>query len=294
MLNLIQIFFATGYFVYICPVFNLNNKKDMKKIVVSLCMIAAVAALSSCASTKKAVSLSVLGGEWDIIEINGAVVVPAPGQEFPYIGFDTNTGRVYGNSGCNRLMGTFDIHSKPGKLELGQMASTRMMCPDMTVEKNVLAALAQVKKFKRLDDSQIALCGKSLKRPVAVLRKRVSNTNNVSAASLEGRWVITEAMGMAIPEGMEKTPFLEFDTKAQRMHGNAGCNIINGGYKTDEKNAASISFSQVISTMMACPDMKIEQTILQALNSVKSLGLLEDGNIGFYDAENTLVLVLKK
>ena len=37
----------------------------MKKVFVSLCMTAAVAALSSCASTKNAASLSVLGGEWN-------------------------------------------------------------------------------------------------------------------------------------------------------------------------------------------------------------------------------------
>lgn len=263
----------------------------MKKVFVSLCMTAAVAALSSCASTKNAASLSVLGGEWNIIEINGAVVVPAPGQAFPYIGFDTNTGKVYGNAGCNRLMGTFDTQAKPGRLELSQVGSTRMMCPDMTVEKNVLAALAQVKKFKKLNDNQLALCGKSLKRPIVVLQQRMPE---VDITALEGHWAIVEAMGQAIPEGMEKAPFLEFDTKAQRMHGNAGCNIVNGGYKIDEANAASISFPQVISTMMACPDMKVEQNILQALNSTKSFGKLASGNIGFYDAEGTLVLVMKK
>ena len=166
-----------------------------------------------------------------------------------------------------------------------------MMCPDMTVEKNVLAALAQVKKFKKLNDNQLALCGKSLKRPIVVLQQRMPEVN---ITALEGHWTIVEAMGLAIPEGMEKTPFLEFDTTNRRLHGNAGCNIINGGYETDEANAASISFPQVASTMMACPDMQVEQHVLQALNSVKSFGKLESGNIGFYDAENVLVLVLKK
>ncbi len=263
----------------------------MKKIFVSLCMTATVAALSSCASTKNAASLSALEGEWNIIEINGSVVVPAPGQSFPYIGFDTNTGKVYGNSGCNRLMGTFDTQAKPGHLKLGQMGSTRMMCPDMTVEKNVLAALAQVKKFKKLNDNQIALCSNSLKRPTVVLQQRAPE---ITLEALAGRWIITEAMGQAIPEDMEKSPFLEFDIQAQRLHGNAGCNIINGGYETDEANAAAISFPQVISTMMACPDMQVEQNVLQALNLTKSFKKLENDYIGFYDAESTLVLVLKK
>lgn len=250
-----------------------------------------LAALSSCASTKQAASTSALIGEWDIIEINGMAVVPAPGQTFPYVGFDATSGKVYGNSGCNRLMGTFNTAAKPGRLELGPMGSTRMMCPDMANEKNVLAALAQVKKFKRLGDNQIALCAKSLKRPILVLQKRAPQ---MSVADLQGRWKIVEAGGEPIPEGMENAPFLEFDTQEGRLHGNAGCNVINGGYETDESNATALSFPNVISTMMACPNMKVEQAVLQALNSVKSFGRLEDGHIGFYDESGSLVLKLLK
>ena len=93
----------------------------MKKVFVSLCMAATVAGLSSCASTKNAATLSSLSGEWNIIEINGSAVVPAPNQEFPFIGFDTKTGQVYGNSGCNRLMGSFDVNAKPGQIDLGAL-----------------------------------------------------------------------------------------------------------------------------------------------------------------------------
>ena len=61
----------------------------MKKVFVSLCMASVLMGLSSCASTKNAATLSSISGEWNIIEVNGTAVVPAPGQEFPYIGFDT-------------------------------------------------------------------------------------------------------------------------------------------------------------------------------------------------------------
>lgn len=91
----------------------------MKKVFVSLCMAATLMGLSSCASTKNAATLSSLSGEWNIIEINGSAVVPAPNQEFPFIGFDTKTGKVYGNSGCNRLMGSFDVNAKPGQIGPG-------------------------------------------------------------------------------------------------------------------------------------------------------------------------------
>ena len=122
----------------------------MKKVLVSLCMAGALVALSSCRSSKDAATLSSINGEWNIIEINGAAVVPAPNQEFPFIGFDTNTGKVFGNSGCNRMMGSFDVNAKPGTIDLGAMASTRMDCPDMEVEGRVMKALNEVKSFGKL------------------------------------------------------------------------------------------------------------------------------------------------
>lgn len=263
----------------------------MKKICVYLSMVAVVAAMSSCASTKNLAQVSDLGGEWNIIEINGTAVVPAPGQSFPYVAFETNTGRVYGNSGCNRLMGSFDTNAKPGELTLGQVGSTRMMCPDMTLEKNVLSALSQVKKYTKLVDGQLALCGKSLKRPILVLKPRKPD---VSVTDLGGRWKITQAGGEAIPDGMEKQPFLELNVAEKKVHGNAGCNVINGAFVTDENNASAISFPNLISTLMACPDMEVEGRVTKALFEVKTFARLAEGGIGFYNAAGELILVLVK
>ena len=175
----------------------------MKKVFVSLCMASVLMGLSSCASTKNAATLSSISGEWNIIEVNGTAVVPAPGQEFPYIGFDTKTGKVFGNSGCNRMMGSFDVNAKPGTIDLGALASTRMACPDMTVENNVLSALNKVKKYKKLGKENIALCGAS-NRPIVVLQKKESVSK---LSDLEGKWIISEAAGEAIPDGMEIEDF---------------------------------------------------------------------------------------
>ena len=100
--------------------------------------------------------------------------------------------------------------------------------------------------------------------------------------------------GEAIPSGMEKQPFIAFDVKKKTLHGNAGCNLINGGFETSTTNAKSISFPGVASTMMACPDMEVEGRVLKALNSVQSFGKLAGGGMGFYDTDNNLVMVLVK
>lgn len=262
----------------------------MKKVFVTLCMAGAALAMSSCGSTKEAASLASMNGEWNIIEVNGSAVVPGPGQELPFIGFDTTTGKVYGYSGCNRMMGSFDVNAKPGSMELGRMAGTRMACPDMTTEQNVLSALGQVKSYKKLGKHNMELCNAS-NRPVVILEKKVSS---VKLSALSGEWQISEVNGEAIPTGMEKQPFIHFDMKKKTIHGNSGCNLMNGAFTIDKDNARSISFPGMATTMMACPDMEVESKVLKAINEVKSFDVLAGGGIGLYSGDGTLVLVLVK
>lgn len=233
--------------------------------------------------------LADIDGEWDIIEINGTAVVPAPGQAYPYIGFNKTTGRIYGNAGCNRLMGAFDVNAEPGTIDLGQIGTTRMICPDMVLEQNVLNSLAQVEHYVKLGEENIGLCGKSLKHPILILKKKMPD---MTVADLEGKWKIVEAGGIVIADDLENQPFIELKVEEKSLHGNAGCNIINGSFQTEEGNATSLSFSQLISTMMACPAMDVESRVTKALNDTRSFGRLQENRIGFYDANDNLVLVL--
>ena len=245
-------------------------------------------ALMSCGTGKNSVAVVDFTGEWNIVEVNGEKV---SAENAPFLGFDKDGHRLYGNAGCNRLMGSFELDTlNAGKVKFGQVAATRMMCPDMTTEKNVLSALAQVKGYKKAGKEKMYLCNAS-NRPVVVLEKKEAD---VKLSVLNGEWKIKEANGEAIPSGMEKQPFIAFDVKKKSIHGNAGCNLINGGFETSTSNAKSISFPGVASTMMACPDMETEGKILKALNEVKSFDVLAGGGIGLYDANNALVIVLEK
>ncbi|MDR0658789.1 MAG: META domain-containing protein [Mediterranea sp.] len=143
----------------------------MREVFVSLCAICIILTFSSCRSAKEAVTHGALNGEWNIVEINGSAVVPDTGKDFPYINFDASAGQVHGNSGCNRMTGSFDRSAKPGKLDLSAIAVTRMMCLDMTMEQNVLNALKRVKGYKKTGTGEIALIN-TYKRPVLVLAPR--------------------------------------------------------------------------------------------------------------------------
>ena len=62
----------------------------MKKVFVSLCMASVLMeALSSCASTKNAATLSSISGEWNIIEVNGTGCSPCSRSGISLYRFDT-------------------------------------------------------------------------------------------------------------------------------------------------------------------------------------------------------------
>ena len=64
-------------------------------------------------------------------------------------------------------------------------------------------------------------------------------------------------------------PLIEIYLEEERVHGNAGCNTINGNVEVD---ASNITFSEIITTEMACPG-DLEQRFLTALQSVNSYKL---------------------
>lgn len=85
---------------------------------------------------------------------------------------------------------------------------------------------------------------------------------------LEGEWNVIELEGKSLSSD-NPLPFLSFDLKEKRLSGNAGCNRIIGSLDIDESNSEMISFPQVASTRMACPDMTVEDNLLKLLNGVK-------------------------
>lgn len=119
-------------------------------------------------------------------------------------------------------------------------------------------------------------------------------TTKTDIKQLEGKWTITAVNGEKIQT--EEPPFLEFNLKEMRVHGNTGCNIFNATFKQeDEKDASSLVFNPGMSTMMACPDMATEQAVLKAIGAVKAVkaGQTEQ-EMQLVDAAGEAVLTLSK
>lgn len=106
---------------------------------------------------------------------------------------------------------------------------------------------------------------------------------------MDGEWNITEVDGSKLATVSGQTPYIGFDLKEGRIYGFSGCNRIMAS--VDEKTGMP-DFGHMGSTMMACPDMETEDRVKQALNTTCTFGRLQEGRVGFYDADNTLVMVL--
>ena len=251
----------------------------MKKTLISAAAFAAVL-LSSCGTASKSVDIS---GEWNVVSVEGKEVTGNP-----YIGFDMENGRLYGNAGCNRIMSGVEIDSvNPGHIGLTNIGATRMMCPDMETEQKVLEALNEVAGYKA-SATGVELTDKDGKVLMS-LEKREAPA--VSINDINGEWTISKVDGVEI-EVADKTPFLSFNVADNAVHGNGGCNIINGSFSQEEGNASSLKFGQMISTMMAGPGMETEGKVLEAMNKVASFVVNEDGTLSLMDAGNNEVLLL--
>lgn len=113
----------------------------MRKLVSALVLGVMALAFSSCRS----LSSETLAGEWNVIELNGAAIVPS--ESTPFLGFDAAEKRIYGFTGCNRLTGMLDMDAfLSGKPKLDNMGATRMLCADDKYERDFLSALGQVAK----------------------------------------------------------------------------------------------------------------------------------------------------
>ena len=91
-------------------------------------------------------------------------------------------------------------------------------------------------------------------------------------------WKLIEVNGNPVEMDvfMGREPFIILREEDSRFHGTGGCNTFNGSY---ELNVATnqISFSQMMSTQMACPNMQIDSELARALEATDNYTMSADG-----------------
>lgn len=117
--------------------FSCNSKKDDKKSESKSAIECKKDDKSSCCTKS-------IDGEWSLVKLNGKDINPA---DSIFLGFSAKDDyRVYGMTGCNRLMGQFKLDGD--KLTLENLGSTKAMCHNDAIEREFLAALPEITTFK--------------------------------------------------------------------------------------------------------------------------------------------------
>lgn len=93
---------------------------------------------------------------------------------------------------------------------------------------------------------------------------------------LEKYWRLVELNGKPIADvaGRTKEPFIMFKAGTPSFSGNGGCNTLLGKYELGNNN--KIGFSNLVTTMMSCPDLDTEQALRDALESTDHFIVTEE------------------
>lgn len=246
--------------------------------------LAVLAGLASCTASKKSVEPAVFQGEWNIVEMNGEDMSSA--EVLPYVVFNVAESRFSGNAGCNMLSGQFEMNVGDCKLSFGQVAATRMYCPDMELETSLINALENISGFEvALADNvvdSIMLNGEDGQRVMKLMKR----------SKLDGHWNIVSLNDSAVVTG-EKIPFMDFRSNTGRVFGCFGCNSYNSSVEIDEA-AGTVKFGNGAMTMMMCPDMDVERAIAVAVSQVASFAIDKEGCLILSDDKGKAILKLER
>jgi heat shock protein HslJ/uncharacterized membrane protein len=76
---------------------------------------------------------------------------------FPVLEFHLNENRVVGSTGCNQISGKFE--TRGNRITIGQLATTRMACPNMAFEQEFLSAVTGETFHYAIDAGRLMLTG---------------------------------------------------------------------------------------------------------------------------------------
>jgi heat shock protein HslJ len=111
---------------------------------------------------------------------------------------------------------------------------------------------------------------------------------------LDGEWSIIELNGNKLIPGATKQ-LLIFDVAAGRLSGDAGCNRISGNIvPVGGRQKNGIKFQGIVSTRKACLDMRLEDGLLRALDSVVRFDGEDRGKIAFYGTDDRRLFVISQ
>lgn len=227
----------------------------------------------------------ILRGDWAIETVNGRQAV---GEETPYLKFVEENHRVYGNNGCNVLNGAYACNPADSTLTFSGLLTTMRMCEQTGItDIEINAALDNTRRYviEPHGESQYYLY------LIDSAGNRVMSLMHQDFDFLNGTWAVA-AIGDAavgIPDMR-----LVIDVAEGKLHGNTGCNILNGTLEIDMDTPNSISFSQLATTKRLCRDNDMETPLLVALEDATYARPISADKVLLLDTQDRVVLELRR
>lgn len=192
--------------------------------------------------------------KWQLVELEGKTIDQSTMEK--KIQFDLNVvdGTITGFSGCNTFRGNYSAE-KGNRISFTQLASTRMACPDNSINENeVLNVFNLADNFTISGDTLILNKGKRF--PLAIFKK-ISKENQI----VEKYWKLKVLNGKEVEmaENQEREIYFMLKKQENRITGFSGCNTFGGSYTLEE--GSHIQFSNLLSTLRACPNVDINESI---------------------------------
>jgi len=224
-----------------------------------------------------------LYGEWDIVMLRNKKKVYTLERAYVYLDF-AGGNKVYGNNGCNTINGTFQLSGN--NLKFNDFISTSESCHNVTSEKSIMHALADTRRYSLLAqyNAQYLNLMNSKGNVIMVLKR-----HNLDA--LNGAWLIKE---MDSENVSEKNMRVVIDAVMQTIHGDTGCNIINGIITLDPAKDMAIQFEDLHSSGHACDSIDDESALLLALECTESCKRINQHEMALLDNKGTIVIVLQR
>lgn len=226
-----------------------------------------------------------LNGTWDAFKINGSVIKLTRQRDagvIPQIEISIEEMTIRGINGCNNLSGKI-LSIKDNKIELGPIAVTSKMCPDMTIADSFNNALNAVKEFK-VEDGKLKLLAEDGTELLEF------NKGIEAKVLLNDIWVAEIIDGTAVQD-KEHPPRMEIHTAEMEVMGEDGCNNFTG--KINKLTNKELVFAPLASTKKACLDMAIPDKFNKAMAKVKYYKI-SGLNLTLLDDEEKVLVVLKK
>lgn len=229
-------------------------------------------------------SKGIVKGNWAIETVYGKKAV---GETVPYINFSEADGRIYGNNGCNTINAGYKYDTKNNTLEFINPLTTMKLCGmSGLTDREITDAINETRKYslEEAGDGYVMKLYNSKGQQVMQLVHQ-------NLDFLNGTWKVTSIDGKDID--VEKMK-LVFDVDERKVHGNTGCNVLNGRLETDLDEPNTFSFEGMGVTMMMCPEIEYQTAMLVALEEACKAKPISKNEVILLDSSGNEVMTLSR